>query len=144
MKRILSIVAVLAIACLASSLALAGKSKSASDYQKDFETWTKRLVELQKADVKGVAAQEIEMIRTLITQSQAFVASDKLEQIEPLMRRAQLTADLVEARLKRVAAEDVAAKAEQAAVSAEKAADEAQAGADAAEKRKTDLESQGL
>ena len=38
-----------------------------------------------QGDTDRVAAREIETIRTLIGQSQAFLASEKLEKIDPLV-----------------------------------------------------------
>ncbi len=120
------------------------KDKTAADYQKEFEGWTKRLVALEKADTTGASKQDIEMIRTLVGQGQAFVASDKLDAVEPLMARADALGGLIEARSARIEQEAKTKKAEALASDAEAKAAEAKAKADAAEKRRQELEAMGL
>jgi hypothetical protein len=120
------------------------EDKNAKYYQKQFEQWSKAIADLKQGDPSGVTAQEIEVIRTLISQAQAFLASDKLDAIEPLLRRIEAQAEFVRAKLDRTQADDTARIAEEAAAAAEKQAQEATAAADAAEAKVKSLEAQGL
>ena len=90
------------------------------------------------------ASQDVEIIRTWIGQAQAFVASDKLEEIEPILRKVEAQAEYAKAKINRLAAESAAEDAEDQAKIAEDDAQKVQAAAQAAEKRMRDLESQGL
>ena len=102
------------------------------------------MVELQKADTTGTMAKEIEMIRTLVSQGQAFVAADKLDDIDPLLERAGAFELYIRAVLNRMEATAAAEAAEAQAVEAEKLAQESKAQADATEARFNELEAAGL
>src|SRR5262245_2310281 len=89
---------------LAALPAYSGKDEKhdAAFYQKKFEDWARDISQMQKSDATGAAATDLEMMRTLIGQAQAFVAADKLESVDPLLVRIEMTGHLVMARLDRV------------------------------------------
>jgi hypothetical protein len=84
------------------------------------------------------------VIRTWISQAQAFLASEKLEEIEPLLRRIEAQAEYVRAKITRLSAEDAADEAEELAKTAQAEAQEIKQNADAAAQKLEKLESQGL
>jgi hypothetical protein len=128
---------------LACAFAQAG-DKDAKFYQKQFDRWSKVIANLKAADVTEQAGQDIEVIRTWISQAQAFVASDKLDEIEPLIRRIEGQAEYVRAKINRLAAEDSAEEAEQLAKVAEQEAIAAKDAATTAKKKMEELEAKGL
>jgi hypothetical protein len=113
-------------------------------YQKQFDHWSKVIADLKEADVTEGAGQDIEVIRTWISQAQAFMASEKLDEIEPLLRRIEAQAEYVRAKIHRLAAEDAADEAEELAKTAQAEAQKLKGNADAAAKKLEELESQGL
>ena len=135
------VVALLAMAAAAGAWAA---EKDAAYYQKQFERWSAVIADLKGADMTGVAGQDIEVIRTWIGQAQAFLASDKLSDIEPLLLRIEAQVEYVRTRIDRAAADAAAKLAEEAAATAEKGAQEATAAAEAAEAKVKELESKGL
>ena len=118
--------------------------KSAADYQKEFASWSSKVVELDTKDTGGAVAKERELIRTLVSQGQAYLASEKIGKIAPLMEQAGALESLAKARLVRLATEAQAREAESAASQADQQAKEAEAAADAVENRYNELEAQGL
>jgi hypothetical protein len=92
----------------------------------------------------GDQVKEIETLRTLITQAQAFMASEKLEEIQPIEERAVVLARYAAAKVKRAEAEQRATEAEAEAQAAKIAAEKAKAEADALAARYAALEKQGL
>jgi hypothetical protein len=102
------------------------------------------VVDLEKRDDDKVSAKEIETIRTLIGQGQAFLANEKLEKIDPLLERAEALVPLARARQSRVELERKADQAEREAVDAEGRANESKEKADATEQRYNELEEKGL
>jgi pantothenate kinase-related protein Tda10 len=134
--------AALAIA-LSASIARAEK-KSSADYQKLFEAWSVSIAEIQKTDTRGSVVREIETLRTLVNQAQAFQANDKLDEIEPIEERVDVMIRFTKVKVQRVEAERRAAEAENAAREATGEAERAQADADATVARFTALEKQGL
>ncbi|MEZ4270439.1 MAG: hypothetical protein R3C68_03055 [Myxococcota bacterium] len=135
---------------LASIISIVGagsafaKSGDAQRYQKSFEALSSTVVELDSGDADRTSAKEIEMIRTLIGQGQAFLASEKYNKIAPLLERADAIAMFVRAKQKRMAVESQAAQAETEANEADKKAEHAKASADAVENRYNELEAKGL
>jgi hypothetical protein len=133
----------------AASVILCASSAGAADrgrnqYQKELESWSAVIVELQQADKTGQSSQEIERIRNLVSQAQAFLAAEKLKEIDPALERSAALAALVRARSDRIVAEEEADKVEVAAQRAEKEAREARAAADAAQQKYDELEAKGL
>lgn len=118
--------------------------KDAKYYQKQFTHWSKVIADLKEADVTEGAGQDIEVIRTWISQAQAFLASDKLEEIEPLLRRIEAQAEYVRAKITRLSAEDAADEAEELAKTAKAEAQQIKANADAAAQKLEKIESQGM
>jgi hypothetical protein len=113
-------------------------------YQKSFEQLAATVVDLEKRDDDKVSAKDIETIRTLIGQGQAFLANEKLEKIDPLLERAEALVPLARARQSRVELERKADQAEREAVDAEGRANESKEKADATEQRYNELEEKGL
>lgn len=118
--------------------------KDAKYYQKQFTHWSKVIADLKEADVTEGAGRDIEVIRTWISQAQAFLASEKLDDIEPLLRRIEAQAEYVRAKITRLAAEDAADEAEELAKTARAEAEKMNAAANAAAKQLEELESKGL
>ena len=118
--------------------------KDAKYYQKQFTHWSKVIADLKEADVTEGAGQDIEVIRTWISQAQAFLASERLDEIEPLLRRIEAQAESVRAKITRLAAEDAADEAEELAKTARAEAEKINAAANAAAKQLKELESKGL
>lgn len=118
--------------------------KDAKYYQKQFTHWSKVIADLKEADVTEGAGQDIEVIRTWISQAQAFLASERLDEIEPLLRRIEAQAEYVRAKITRLAAEDAADEAEELAKTARAEAEKINAAANAAAKQLKELESKGL
>lgn len=139
-KRLLPLAALLAVV----GLALGGQARSNRDYAKQFDHWSRIIADLKSADVSEGAAQDIELIRTWIGQAQAFLASEKFEQIDRLLRRIEAQAAYCRAKINRLAAEDAAEEAETLARNAEQQAESARQAADAAEARVKELEAKGL
>jgi hypothetical protein len=118
--------------------------KDAKYYQKQFTHWSKVIADLKEADVTEGAGQDIEVIRTWISQAQAFLASEKLDEIEPLLRRIEAQSEYVRAKITRLAAEDAADEAEELSKTAQAEAQQMKGNADAAAQKLDKLESQGL
>jgi hypothetical protein len=118
--------------------------KDAKYYQKQFTHWSKVIADLKEADVTEGAGQDIEVIRTWISQAQAFLASEKLDEIEPLLRRIEAQSEYVRAKVTRLAAEDAADEAEEVSKTAQAEAMKIKENADAAAQNLEKLESQGL
>ena len=131
---------------IASSVAVAhAGERNAGEYQKLFEQWGASIAEMQKKTQASTAAlAEIETLRTLIGQAQAFVASDKLEEIQPIEERAVVLIRLAQVKVKRAEAEQRAMDAEAEAKAMQEEADRAKAEADALAARYAALEKQGL
>lgn len=120
------------------------EDRDAAFYTSAFEKLGTNLAETQSADSTNVAATDVERIRTLIGQGQAFVAADKLDEAAPVLERAQVIARYARAKVERVAAEARATEATNNAAAAEKAAADVKAQADAMEAKAKDLEARGL
>lgn len=145
MRRVKTIVRLLVVGLLVLGFVGAqAAEKDAKYYQKQFTHWSKVIADLKGADVTEGAGQDIEVIRTWISQAQAFLASEKLDEIEPLLRRIEAQAEYVRAKVTRLAAEDAADEAEELAKTAQAEAQKMKANADAAAKRLEEIESQGL
>ncbi|RLB55916.1 MAG: hypothetical protein DRI34_09910 [Deltaproteobacteria bacterium] len=125
-------------------LAAAVQAGSGRNYSKQFDHWSRVIADLKSADVTEGAARDIEIIRTWIGQAQAFLASEKFERINMLLRRIEAQAAYCRAKINRLAAEDAAEEAETLARNAEQQAESARQAADAAEARMKELEAQGL
>jgi len=118
--------------------------KDSKYYQKQFTHWSKVIADLKEADVTEGVGQDIEVIRTWISQAQAFLASEKLDEIEPLLRRIEAQAEYVRAKITRLSAEDAADEAEELSKTAQAEAKKIKEDADAAAQKLEKLESQGL
>lgn len=137
-------VACVVLACLAVGMFVQADDKDAKYYQKQFTLWSKVIADLKEADVTEACGQDIEVIRTWISQAQAFLASDKLEEIDPLLRKIKVQADYIRAKVNRLAAEDAASEAEELAKTAEAEAQKVSEAASAADAKMKDLEAKGL
>jgi hypothetical protein len=145
MRRVSLMIRILVVGLLLLGLSAAqAAEKDAKYYQKQFTHWSKVIADLKEADVTEGAGQDIEVIRTWISQAQAFLANEKLDEIEPLLRRIEAQAEYVRAKITRLAAEDAADEAEELAKTAQADAQKTKANADAAAKNLDKLESQGL
>jgi orotidine-5'-phosphate decarboxylase len=118
--------------------------KDAKYYQKQFTHWSRVIADLKAADVTEGAGQDIEVIRTWISQAQAFLASEKMGEIEPLLRRIEAQAEYVRAKVTSLAAVDAADEAEELAKTAQAEARKIKENAAGAAKKLEELESQGL
>lgn len=118
--------------------------KDAKYYQGQFDRFSRVIADLKAADANDELGREIEVIRTWISQSQAYLASDKLEKIEPMIERIAAQAEYVRAKLKRMDAQEAADAAEADAGKAEAASQKTAQAADAAEKKYQELEAKGL
>lgn len=134
------------LVCMVVAVGFAARAadKDAKYYQKQFDHWSKVIADLKEADITEQAGQDIEVIRTWISQAQAFLANDRLDEIEPLLRRIEAQAEYVRAKIKRLEAEDAAEEAEQLAKAAESQAIKAKDAADAAKATVEELEAKGL
>jgi Spy/CpxP family protein refolding chaperone len=145
MRRVGTIVKALAVGLLVLGFMVAqAAEKDAKYYQKQFTHWSKVIADLKEADVTEGAGQDIEVIRTWISQAQAFLASEKLDEIEPLLRRIEAQAEYVRAKITRLAAEDAAEEAEELSKTAQAQAQTMKAKTDSAAKKLDELESKGL
>jgi hypothetical protein len=143
LTRKLAIAATILAVSALSGLAHADE-RDAAFYTSAFEKLGTSLAETQTADTTNVAATDVERVRTLMGQGQAFVANDKLEEAAPLLERAQVISRYARAKVERVAAEARAAEANNGATAAEKAAADVKAQADAMQAKYKDLEARGL
>ncbi len=143
MRRAMVVSLVLIVAGLISAAAGAA-DKDAKYYQQQFDRYSRVIADLKAADANDELGQEIEVIRTWISQSQAYLAADKLEQIEPMVELISAQAEYVRAKLKRMDADEAAASAEADADKAEAAAKKMAQAADAAEQKYKELEAKGL
>lgn len=144
LSRKLAVAAAIFAVSAVSALAHAGDDRDAAFYTSAFEKLGTSLAETQTADTTSVAATDVERVRTLIGQGQAFVASEKLEEAGAVLQRAQIIARYARAKVERVAAEARAAEATAGATTAEKAAADVKAQADAMQAKVKDLEAKGL
>ena len=145
MQRFRTIIGLMAIGLLVLGVMGAqAADKDAKYYQKQFTHWSKVIADLKEADVTEGVGQDIEVIRTWISQAQAFLASEKLDEIEPLLRRIEAQAEYVRAKITRLAAEDAADEAEELSKTAQAEAKKMKEDADAAAQKLEKLESQGL
>jgi capsule polysaccharide export protein KpsE/RkpR len=119
------------------------KERDAAFYQKQFEQWSRAIAELKNADADGSLAADIELIRTWITQGQAFLAQEKLGAVDPLLLRIEAQVEYLRVKLDRISAENAAQEVEDQAAAMEKKVGETAAAAKAAEDRVQALESQG-
>lgn len=122
----------------------AAVDKDAKYFQQQFNRLSKVIADLKEADVTEGASSDIELIRTWIGQAQAFLANDRLDDIEPILKKIEAQAEYVRAKINRLAAEDAAEEAEALAKNSEEKANKAKAAADEAEKKMKDLEAKGL
>ncbi len=136
-------VAVASVLLLGLTTAQAADKEPAA-YQKDFEGWSSTVAQLQKADTGGVTGTEIEMIRTLVSQGQAFLAGDKLDAIDPLLMRAEAIAWFVRSKHRRLKLEAQANAMEAQAAKTQGEAVAIKTAADTVEARFEKLEAQGL
>jgi hypothetical protein len=145
MRRFRTIVGLMVVGLLVLGIVGAqAAEKDAKYYQKQFTHWSKVIADLKEADVTEGAGQDIEVIRTWISQAQAFLASEKLDEIEPLLRRIEAQSEYVRAKITRLAAEDAADEAEELSKTAQAEALKMKENADAAAQKLDKLESQGL
>ncbi len=112
--------------------------------QKKFEQWTKTLAELEKLDTNKIVTQDMQMIRTWITQSQALAASDKGDEIAPIEKKVEAQAEYAKAKIERDAMERKAAEAEASAKQEEEKAKQITESANAMEQKMKELEAKGL
>lgn len=136
------VVLILAGASLLGLLAQA-KERDAAFYQAQFEQWSRAIAELKNADADGSLSADIELIRTWITQGQAFLAQEKTQAIDPLLLRIEAQVEYLRVKLDRISAENAAQEVEDQAAAMEKKVGETAAAAKAAEDRVQALESQG-
>lgn len=145
MRRFRTIIGLMVVGLLVLGVVGAqAADKDAKYYQKQFTHWSKVIADLKEADVTEGVGQDIEVIRTWISQAQAFLASEKLDEIEPLLRRIEAQAEYVRAKITRLAAEDAADEAEELSKTAQAEAKKMKEDADAAAQKLEKLESQGL
>lgn len=145
MRRFRTIIGLMVVGLLVLGVVGAqAADKDAKYYQKRFTHWSKVIADLKEADVTEGVGQDIEVIRTWISQAQAFLASEKLDEIEPLLRRIEAQSEYVRAKITRLSAEDAADEAEELSKTAQAEATQMKADADAAAQKLDKLESQGL
>ena len=118
--------------------------RDAAYYQWAFKKWTSETVRLEKADPKRAASENLAQVRNLIGQCQAFVASDKIEEVHDLEARVTLRLRLAALQIDRAGLQEQADNAETEAHKAEEAAQKIKDAADALEKRYSELEEKGL
>jgi uncharacterized protein with gpF-like domain len=143
MQRALVTTCLLAAAVLLATQAAAA-DKDAKYYQARFDRISRVIADLKSADVGDELGQDIEVMRTWISQAQAYLAADKLDEVQPLLERIVAQVEFVRAKLKRIEAEQAAAAAEDDADEAEAAAEKTAAAAEAAEEKYQELEAKGL
>jgi hypothetical protein len=136
--------AVVAVSLLTGARAQAEEERDASFYTKAFEKLAMDNAQTGAADTTHVATIDIEGVRVLIGQGQAYVAADKLDAAAPVLERAQVISRYAGVKVERAAAEQRAQQAASDAVAAEKAAADMKAQADQMEAKMKDLESRGL
>ncbi len=139
MKRVLLVV--LGVGLLGGLIQ--AKDRDAAFYQKQFEQWSRAIAELKNADTDGSLSADIELIRTWITQGQAFLAQEKTSAIDPLLLRVEAQVEYLRVKLDRISAENAAQESEDQAAAMEKQAEQMAAAAQAAEERVRELESRG-
>lgn len=127
----------------AGSLAQA-EERTAAHYQQVLEQWSGTVAELSSMDTSRAATQEVERIRSLLSQGQAFLASEKTEQIDPILERVEAISVHTRARLTRLDLEAKAAEADALAKTAEASARESTDAANAMNARFDELEAKGL
>ena len=142
--RKLAVAAAIFAVSTVSAFAHADDERDAAYYTSAFEKLGTSLAETQTADTTNVAATDVERVRTLVGQGQAYVASEKLEEAAQILQRAQVIARFARAKVERVGAEARAAEATAGATAAEKAAADVKAQADAMQAKVKDLEARGF
>src|SRR4051794_21802896 len=100
LRRMLCVIAV--TLAVAASTAIARAEKSSAEYQKMFEQWSVSIAEIQKTDTRSAVGRELETLRTLLTQAQAFQANDKLAEIEPIEERMAVLVHFTKVKVQRV------------------------------------------
>ncbi len=122
----------------------AAAQRDAKQYQKEFDQWSKEIANLREADTSRSASQDIEIIRTWIGQAQAYLASDKMEEIDPLLTKIKAQVEYIRAKITRVEIEKQALQVEQQAGETETQAAKIKKAVGAALAREKELEAQGL
>src|SRR5688572_29961750 len=108
------IVAVGAAAIVSFIAAARAEDRSEADYQKLFGEWSASIAEIQKADAMKSVTRETEQLRALLSQAQAFLASEKTDEIGPIEERVAVLIRYAKHKVQRMDAESRAADAEEA------------------------------
>jgi hypothetical protein len=135
--------------CVVLASALLAATASAGDrdatyYTNAFQQLGTSIAEIQTIDTTSAAATDLELVRTLRGQGQAFVASDKLDEAAPILERTSVVTRYARAKVERVGAEAHATAAVAAALAAEKDSAAVKAQAEAQQQRARELEARGL
>jgi len=134
-----------ALACATMGLGASSLSRAEEKgNQKKFEQWTKTLADLEKMDTAKIVTQDIEMLRTWISQGQALAASDKGDEVAPIEKKVEAHAEYAKAKIERDAMEKKATEAEASAKLEEEKAKQITDTANSMEKRMQELEAKGL
>jgi hypothetical protein len=131
-------------AMLLAGAAQAKENKDAAYYQEQFARWTTGIATLQKTDTTGVGVEEIEKLRTAMSQAQALAAAEKFGEILPIEARLDVKMRFTQTWLERVAKEAAATAAEEKAAQADALAKKAKGEAETAKARFAELEAKGL
>ncbi len=83
-RKLVLAATVLALGVLTGARAQADEERDASFYTSAFEKLATSNAETETADTTHTAATDIERVRTLIGQGQAYVAADKLDEAAPV------------------------------------------------------------
>ena len=143
-RKLVLAATVMALGLMTGARAHASEERDAAFYTSAFEKLGTMNAETETADTAHAAATDIERVRTLMGQGQAYVAADKLDQAAPVLERAQVIARYARVKVERVAAEARASAATNDAMAAENAANDVKSQADQMESKAKDLESKGL
>jgi hypothetical protein len=141
--RWIILTAPIALTCLAIGWAWADEH-DAKFYNQQFDQFSRIIADLKAADVTEAASRDIELVRTWISQGQAYLANDKLDQIDPILKRMEAQAEYIRIKIDAANAEEAAEEAEQAAQQAEAQANQARETLKASETKLQQLEAQGL
>ena len=130
--------------CMGGLVGSAQASKATeSEARQQLDGWSQRIVALSAKET-GKTAGDIERLRSLLSQGQAFVASEKLSSVGPVLERMDALEGYVQSKQARLAQEGKAAAADAALKAAQTRLAEITAAASAAKKTMDKLEAKGL
>lgn len=127
------------------ALVLLGSPAHAQDpaqMKQKIQSFTLKLADLEKADEDKGAIKELKSTQLWLNEAQALIVQEEEEQAAKLLRRAEVSIDMIELLIEKAKQEAKAEERESAAVKEEQAANEAKIKLEQAQARKKQLQTE--